>query len=102
MEDVSITNEDVWTPGAVLVFVFGHQEQKFYFKSLNPPKIKTIKLPEYIMLGYMLYPRLIIEHGSREYSKFTWFRQVVCCASDEATQEGTEGMYIKFTKCVKC
>ena len=73
--DNSLTNDEAFVPGVSLILQFGVDIHRFQIQSLNPPRVKIFKLPAYMMVGYLLYPRVDLDNAEREYSRFMWYRR---------------------------
>ncbi|XP_070569678.1 2',5'-phosphodiesterase 12-like [Ptychodera flava] len=68
-EDVS--NEEAWQDGAILQ-IGDHR----YEVVRNPPTILNFSLPNSMMAGFPVYPRVEMEFGNVEKTEFMWYKEV--------------------------
>ncbi|XP_077997453.1 2',5'-phosphodiesterase 12-like [Glandiceps talaboti] len=66
-----LANRDAWKDGAVL-----HIGVDKYHVERNPPTIKHLTLPDSIMAGFPVYPRIGLEFGHVDDSEFTWYKEL--------------------------
>lgn len=66
-----VKNVDAWTENTLL-----NVNDSIYEVSVNPPTVLSISLPNNIMAGFPVYPKLELEYCSKEECSFTWYRSI--------------------------
>ncbi|KAK3085717.1 hypothetical protein FSP39_007770 [Pinctada imbricata] len=79
----------VCVPGAFLWV----GEQKYEIE-IDPPTVKTLKLPKNLMIGFPVYPKIDLENSELGDSKFIWHRVEQCKKSTVKTEVGKGFTYI--------
>lgn len=65
------TNGDAWKEGTRLQIA-----DQFYSVQLNIPAVKSINLPDCLMAGFGICPRLSLEFASEDECKLLWFKEL--------------------------
>lgn len=65
------TNGDAWEEGSRLQIA-----DQCYSVQLNIPAVKSINLPDCLMAGFEICPRLSLEFASEDECKLLWFREL--------------------------
>ncbi|XP_014665854.1 PREDICTED: 2',5'-phosphodiesterase 12-like [Priapulus caudatus] len=68
--DETTLNVEAWQDEYLLVI-----EDTRFIVSVNPPQVKSLKLPTTIFSGSLLYPRIHLEFSDKENSEWYWFTQ---------------------------
>ncbi|CAL1284914.1 unnamed protein product [Larinioides sclopetarius] len=69
--DSKLPNIDAWSQASAL-----NIGDIVYEVSYNPPTVKTLRLPEFIISGCAVRPHFIFECASLHESAFTWYRSI--------------------------